>query len=93
MAEWTQQQREDIVKRLTERGVNRPCPRCGGEAFSLLNGYAVFGLVDQLEDEHVRNLVPSVCVTCSRCGFLTFHGLGALGLLRKDQPLPPGATA
>lgn len=89
MSAWTQEDRNDIVKRLHDRGVNRPCPRCGSEQFSLLDGYAVFGLVDRLDDEGVRHLAPSVCVACSRCGYLTFHAMGALGLLNKDQPLPP----
>ncbi|MCB9895066.1 MAG: hypothetical protein H6839_11500 [Planctomycetes bacterium] len=90
MTEWTQEKREDIVKRLHERGVNRPCPRCNGDKFSLVDGYAVFGMVDRLEDESVRNMIPSVCVACSQCGYLTFHAMGTLGLLSKDPPQPPG---
>jgi ribosomal protein S27AE len=90
MTTWTPEQRNEIVKRLQERGVNRPCPRCGSDQFNLVDGYAVFGLVDKLEDEGVRHLAPSVCVACARCGYLTFHAMGALGLLPKDQPLPPG---
>lgn len=89
---WTSEHRDSIVKRLQERGVNRPCPRCGGEQFSLIDGYAVFGLVDNLQDEGIQHLMPSVCVACSRCGFLTYHALGALGLLPKDEPLPPGGS-
>ena len=88
MSEWTQDKREDIVKRLTEKGVNRACPRCGADIFSLVDGFAVFGMVDQLEDEGVRNLVPSVCVACNQCGYLTFHALGPLGLLPKEPPQP-----
>ncbi|MHC4839913.1 MAG: hypothetical protein ACYTDT_02990 [Planctomycetota bacterium] len=85
---WTQQRRDDIVKRITEAGVNRPCPRCGSENFRLVDGYAVFGMVENLEDEGVKNLVPSACVACSQCGFLTFHALATLDLLPKEQPLP-----
>jgi ribosomal protein S27AE len=89
MSEWTQEQREDISKRLQDNGVNRPCPRCGHTQFSLIDGYAVFGMVDRLDDDGVQNLIPSVCVACSRCGFLTFHALGPLGLLPKQPPQPP----
>ena len=89
MTSWTADHRQMIVKRLQERGVTRPCPRCGSDQFSLVDGYAVFGMVDQLADEGVRNLVPSVTVACARCGYLTFHAMGALGLLPKDQELPP----
>ncbi|MCC6466414.1 MAG: hypothetical protein IT463_13830 [Planctomycetes bacterium] len=90
MANWTEAQRQDIVKRLQERGVSRPCSRCGSDKFALVEGYAVFGMVPALEAESVQNLVPSAVVACGRCGYLTFHALGALGLLSKDQPLPPG---
>ena len=88
MSEWTQEKREDIVKRLHDKGVNRPCPRCGSDKFSLVDGFAVFGMVDKLEDEGVRNLIPSVCIACNQCGFLTFHALGPLGLLPKEPPQP-----
>jgi hypothetical protein len=88
MPEWTQEFRENIVKRVGEKGVNRPCPRCGADKFTLVDGFAVFGMVDDLADEGVRNLVPSVCIACNRCGYLTFHALGPLGLLpdKPDQP-------
>lgn len=90
MDAWTEQFRADIVKRLQDRGVNRPCGRCGHDKFTLVDGYAVFGLVMQLESENVERLLPSVCVACSKCGFVTFHTLAPLGLLPEDQPLPPG---
>lgn len=88
MPEWTQKLREDIVKRIQDKGVNRPCPRCNGDQFSLVDGFAVFGMVEDLQDETVKNLVPSVCVACNRCGYLTFHALGPLGLINKDEPPP-----
>lgn len=88
MAEWTPKEREDIVKRMHDKGVSRPCPRCNGDQFSLVDGYAVFGLVDKLEDEQVRNLVPSVCVACNTCGYLTFHALGPLGMMPEKPGQP-----
>lgn len=88
MAGWTQEYRDDVARRITERGVNRPCPRCNNDKFTLVDGFAVFGMVDALQDEGVRNLVPSVCVACGRCGYLTFHALGPLGLLPAEQKPP-----
>ena len=88
MPEWTKEFREDVVKRLSDKGVNRACPRCNADKFTLVDGFAVFGMVDDLQDEGVRNLVPSVCVACNRCGYLTFHALGPLGLL-PDNPAQP----
>jgi len=88
MSGWSQEYREDVVKRMVEKGVNRPCPRCATDKFTLVDGFAVFGLVDQLQDEGVRNLVPSICVACNRCGYLTFHALGPLGLLPENPAQP-----
>lgn len=90
MDTWPEELRSDIVKRLQERGVNRPCGRCGHEKFTLVDGFAVFGLVMKLDSEHVERLLPSACIACARCGYVTFHTLAPLGLLAKDQPIPPG---
>lgn len=90
MEDWSAEFRAEIVKRLQERGVNRPCGRCGGDKFTLVDGYAVFGLVMELESEHVERLLPSACIACGRCGYLTFHTLAPLGLLPENQPTPPG---
>jgi hypothetical protein len=37
----------------------------------------------------VERLLPSACVACSKCGYVTFHTLAPLGLLAPDQPTPP----
>lgn len=93
MDAWPEEFRADIVKRLQERGMNRPCGRCGHEKFTLVDGYAVFALAMKLEAEHAERLLPSVCIACARCGYLTFHALAALGMLSENQPLPPGDGA
>jgi hypothetical protein len=90
MADWSSEFQEDVVKRLRDKGVNRPCPRCNKAEFALVDGFAVFGLVERLDADSATDLVPSVCVACRNCGYLTFHALAPLGLLPKDQPPPPG---
>jgi ribosomal protein S27AE len=89
MEGWSEEYRKRIVDKLQERGVNRPCGRCGHDKFTLIDGFAVFGLVMKLESEHVERLLPSACVACSKCGYVTFHTLAPLGLLAPDQPTPP----
>jgi len=86
MQDSTQAEKDKIIKVLTERGANLPCPRCGNDAFTLLDGY-----FNQIIQETPRGIVlggrtiPSVAVACKRCGYLAQHALGVLGLLPKEE--------
>lgn len=86
MQDSTQDQKDKIIKALTERGANLPCPRCGNDAFTLLDGY-----FNQIIQETPRGIVlggrtiPSVAVACKRCGYIAQHALGILGLLPKEE--------
>lgn len=78
--------KQKIVAAFLKRGVTLPCPRCGNNKFTLLDGYfnqtiqvALTGIVIGGPS------VPSAVVACDRCGFLSQHALGALGLM------PPGS--
>ncbi len=75
----------EIIRILNERGVTLPCPRCGNPSFTLIDGY--FNEMIQ-PDINTLNIggpsVPSIITACNRCGYLSQHALGTLGLL-----LPP----
>ena len=76
-----------IIKRLTERGVNRPCPRCGNNDFSIIDGYFSQPLQPDVTSGKIGGpSIPSVVTACNKCGYLSQHALGALGLL----PTPTG---
>jgi ribosomal protein L37E len=87
MPDSSQDQKDAIIKALAERGANLPCPRCGNEAFTLLDGY-----FNQIIQEQPKGIVlggrtiPSIVVACKRCGFLSQHAIGVLGLLPKEEP-------
>jgi hypothetical protein len=87
MPDSSQDQKDAIIKALAERGANHPCPRCGNEAFTLLDGY-----FNQIIQEQPKGIVlagrtiPSIVVACKRCGFLSQHAIGVLGLLPKEEP-------
>ena len=78
--------KQRIIEALKQAGAKLPCPRCGNNQFSLLDGY--FNNTVQTE---LRGLVlggtsvPSVVVVCSRCGFLAQHAIGALGLMPEQD--------
>lgn len=86
-AAFTQEAKERIVKALTDRGVNAPCPRCGNNTFFLLDGYFRYPLEQRLGGAtlHIGGpAVPAVVTGCERCGFLASHAVGALGMLDED---------
>lgn len=76
----------DIAQLLDERNVTFPCARCE------FTGFAVEGFTDievtqdpnffyRQRSGRKELLVPVVVVSCGRCGDITFHALGSLGLL------------
>lgn len=84
--EVSQEQKEKIIKALEERGAKLPCPRCGNKSFTLLDGYFNQTIQSELSGIMIGGpSIPSVVVACARCGFLSQHALGALGLLPKEE--------
>jgi len=89
MQDSNQMQKDKIIKVLGERGASLPCPRCGNDAFTLLDGY--FNQVIQDEPRGIvlgGRTIPSVAVACKRCGYLAQHALGVLGLLPREENKP-----
>jgi len=77
---------EEIVAELEKRGANKPCARCGNNQFSVVSK-TMISLQDSL-DGSIRiggESVPAVLVACSNCGNVSFHALGALGLLKRNE--------
>jgi|SRR5580693_10724691 hypothetical protein len=75
------EQKENIAKALTQRGVTLPCPRCGDNAWSVLDAYISNLLTaDAAEVALGGPVLPTIGVICNRCGFLAEHSTAALGL-------------
>lgn len=86
MPEWSQEQKERIAKTLTEAGAQLPCPRCGNPNFTLLDGFFNQPIQAELGDIVLGGPnIPSVLTVCTRCGFISQHAAGALGLLPKER--------
>ena len=81
----TPEKKEKIIETLIERGATLPCPRCGNKSFTILDGY-----FNQSIQTGVKGIVlgersvPSIALACSRCGFMSQHALGVLGLLNQE---------
>jgi hypothetical protein len=72
-----------VLAALERVGARNPCPRCSNSQFMLLPGY----FNQTIQPELAGGLViggpslPTVVLICSRCGYLSQHALGVLGLL------------
>ena len=86
MKKLSEQEKQKIIRALEERGAILPCPRCGNNSFTLLDGYFNQTLQTELKGIVLGGpSVPSVVVACNRCGYLSQHALGALGLLQSEE--------
>jgi ribosomal protein S27AE len=74
-----------IIQALSKKGVNKPCPRCGHPHFSVVAETAIPINSDPAVVALNVEVVPTVIVACSNCGFVTQHALGALDLVRAES--------
>jgi len=79
------QHKESIIKALKEKNVSLPCPRCKFSNFQVIGQTTL----SMSENPTIVSLggavIPAAIVTCSNCGFITLHALGALGLMPNSQ--------
>ena len=80
-------EKKQIAEKLTEKGAIRGCHRCGHQEFTVLEGYSNLFIQEKLHAEmHIGGpTVPAALVACNNCGAITFHALGALGMLPQDK--------
>jgi len=81
-----EEEKQRIKKALEDKGATLPCPRCGNNSFTLLGGYFNQPIQPNLQGLVLGGRsVPMAVVVCNRCGYLSLHALGALGLLQQDE--------
>lgn len=75
-----------IAKLLVDKGATKPCHRCGGIKFAVIDGFSNFYLQDEIKGVILGGpTVPVVSVICNNCGAITSHAAGALGLLNQKE--------
>ena len=81
------ERQEEIIQVLQEKGVDKPCPRCGNEKFELIGetGIQLSDNPNPIMSQIMGPFVPLVLIACSRCGYLTQHAQGPLGLVRQSK--------
>lgn len=78
------EKREEIIKKLSEKGTKGICPMCGNNHFVVADGYFNNPLQNNLITFHLSGpSIPTISIICSRCGFVSQHALGVLELLPK----------
>ncbi len=83
---FSDEQKEEFKKALLERKATKPCPRCGNVNFILVDGYFSLSIQRDLKRTVLGGMnMPVVAVVCDRCGFLSQHALGVLGLLPEED--------
>jgi len=76
------EEKEKIIKKLTEKEALQPCPRCRRNSFTLIDGYFNQTIQNNFQGLVIGGTsVPTIIVVCENCGYLSQHALGALGLL------------
>lgn len=85
MQKMSSETKQQIVATLQTKGAIQPCPRCGNKEFTLLDGYFNQGIQQELGGMVIGGpSVPSAVVVCNKCGYMSQHALGVLGLLPKE---------
>ena len=79
--------REEIVSALNARAPQLECPMCHEKSFTIVDGYVLFSLQEKTNRMTLgpSTFLPSVSIVCNKCGFISFHALGALELLPQEK--------
>lgn len=76
---------QQVIDKLKEVGANRPCQRCGNKNFTIIDGFSKLFLQDSTENISGLSVggpvVPVILIACSKCGAITTHSAGVLGLM------------
>jgi hypothetical protein len=78
----SEEQKQEIIDRLTERGVPKQCPMCATNKWVLGDGYVTQPLQGNLKGYNIGGAaIPAIPVICTNCGFISMHALGVLKLM------------
>lgn len=80
-----QKTKDQIAQKLNEKGALKDCERCGKNEFAILDGFINIPLAKQISGDIVIGgpQVPCAGVVCMKCGNISYHALGALGMLNE----------
>lgn len=80
----TDEQKDEIIQKLNERIGHISCPICRNGIFTIIDGVVAPSLQSELGTYSFSGTsLPMICLICSKCGYVSFHAMGTLGLLEK----------
>lgn len=81
------EEKQIIVNRLNELIKNSKCPMCGNNHFIISDDYAQIMVQDSISGIKLGTTMPSACVICSHCGYVSFHVVGVVApnLMNKGK--------
>ena len=80
------EKKDEIISALVARAPQLECPMCHGKQFTFVDGYILYALQEKTNSMRLgpTTFLPSIQIVCSKCGFISSHALGTLGLLPQD---------
>ena len=86
MQKLTEEEKQRIISMISGRVNWLKCPMCGNNQFSILDGYFNHTLQSDFNNLVLGGpSIPSVGIVCNKCGFISQHALGTLGLIPKKE--------
>lgn len=81
----SEDKKHELIKTLSERLGQFECPMCHQRQFTVIDGYFVPSLLSEYSSPALSTSgIPMAGIVCIHCGFVSFHALGAIGLLNKQ---------
>lgn len=84
----SQEEKQKIIQKLNEKlgSSGAKCPMCGNARFIIADGYFNTFVQDNLNGINLGGeSIPSISIICNKCGFMSLHALGVLGLLPRQN--------
>lgn len=82
--------RRKTAEALNEKNAVSSCPRCGHNEFTLGRGIAYISVDESPTGDRILiggPTIPSMMIICEHCGYISFHAIGALGLMDDFKQL------
>lgn len=80
------EEKQKIAQKLNVAGVKNICPMCGNNQFIMGSGYFKHGIQNSLSDTVIGGpSIPVIPIICNKCGFISQHAIGVLGLLESKK--------
>jgi thymidine kinase len=76
---------QKIIDKLNELKAVKPCPRCGNQSFTVLDGILNHPIQKNINNVNIGGpSLPSIVVVCNKCGFISQHAIITLGLVTPE---------